>query len=206
MDKMIENYIKENVFPLYSKNDPSHSLIHVNEVIDYSLKMGKKYNLKEEILYIISAYHDVGVSINRDIHEVISAECFKNDEFWKEKLSYDERKMIYEAIIDHRASKQKKPRNIYGKIVATADRQFDCFESAVKRTYIYLRNKYKNKNINEIYELIYRDFENRYGKNGYVKVYINQDEFEKKIKSIKLLLLDKREFIEQIKNIIDNRS
>ena len=74
MNKEIENYINSKVLPLYENNDESHSLSHINNVINYSLQLGKKYNLKEDILYIISAYHDVGVFKDRDIHEIISAE------------------------------------------------------------------------------------------------------------------------------------
>ncbi len=86
---------------------------------------------------------------------------------------------------------KRNPRSIYGKIVATADRQFDCFEDAVKRTYTYLISKKsrKKKNIDEIYELIYKDFNNRYGKEGYVKVYANEEEFEKKLKPIKRIVI-----------------
>ena len=84
---------------------------------------------------------------------------------------------------------KRNPRSIYGKIVATADRQFDCFEDAVKRTYTYLISKNQEKNIDEIYELIYKDFNNRYGKEGYVKVYANEEEFEKKLKPIKRIVI-----------------
>ena len=204
MNKEIENYINSKVLPLYEKNDESHSLSHINCVINYSLQLGKKYNLNEDMLYTISAYHDVGVFKDRSVHEIISAEYFYKDKFWKNKFSEEERKIIYEAILDHRASSKRNPRSIYGKIVATADRQFDCFEDAVKRTYGYLVSKNKEKSINEIYELIYRDFNNRYGNEGYVKVYVNKEEFEKQLKPIKELLLDKNKFIEKVKMILNN--
>lgn len=203
MNKEIENYINSKVLPLYEKNDESHSLSHINNVINYSLQLGEKYNLNEDMLYTISAYHDVGVFKDRDIHEIISAEYFYKDKFWENKFSEEERKIIYEAILDHRASSKRNPRSIYGKIVATADRQFDCFEDAIKRTYAYLISKNKEKNFNEIYELIYRDFNNRYGKEGYVKVYANKEEFEKQLKPIKELLLDKNKFIEKVKIILN---
>ena len=205
MNKEIENYINSKVLPLYENNDESHSLSHINNVINYSLQLGKKYNLNEDILYTISAYHDVGVFKDRDIHEKISAEYFYKDKFWENNFSEEERKIIYEAILDHRASSKRNPRSIYGKNVATADRQFDCFEDAVKRTYTYLISKNQEKNIDEIYELIYKDFNNRYGKEGYVKVYANEEEFEKKLKPIKELLLDKKKFIRKVKIILNNR-
>ena len=116
--------------------------------------------------------------------------------------SKKERKLIYDAIIDHRASSRKVPRSIYGRIVATADRQFDSFESAVKRTYLYLISKFNNITMNEIYELIYNDFNNRYGKYGYVKVFFNENLFQKELQPIKELLLDKNKFIEKIKIIL----
>ena len=202
MNSEIENYINNNIIPLYKDNDASHSISHVNDVIKNSLQLGKKYNLREDLLYIISAYHDVGVRQDRDAHEVISAEFFYKDKFWEDILSKKERKLIYDAIIDHRASSRKVPRSIYGRIVATADRQFDSFESAVKRTYLYLISKFNNITMNEIYELIYNDFNNRYGKYGYVKVFFNEDLFQKELQPIKELLLDKNKFIEKIKIIL----
>ena len=203
MNSEIENYINNNIIPLYKENDVSHSISHVNDVIKNSLQLGKKYNLREDLLYIISAYHDVGARQDRDTHEVISAEFFYNDKFWEGILSKKERKLIYDAIIDHRASSRKVPRSIYGRVVATADRQFDSFESAVKRTYLYLMNKFNNKTMNEIYELIYNDFNNRYGKYGYVKVFFNVNLFQKELQPIKELLLNKNKFIEKIKTILE---
>ena len=56
--------------------------------------------------------------------------------------------------------------------------------------------------MNEIYELIYNDFNNRYGKYGYVKVFFNENLFQKELQPIKELLLDKNKFIEKIKIIL----
>ena len=42
-------------------------------------------------------------------------------------------------------------------------------------------------------------------KEGYVKVYANEEEFEKKLKPIKELLLDKKKFIRKVKIILNNR-
>lgn len=41
MNKEIENYINSKVLPLYENNDESHSLSHINNVINYSLQLGK---------------------------------------------------------------------------------------------------------------------------------------------------------------------
>ena len=205
MNKEIKNYINNNILPLYENNDESHSLSHINNVINYSLQLGKEYNLDEDILYTISVYHDIGVSKNRNMHEIISADYFYKDKFLKSKFSEEERQIIYEAILDHRASGKSEPRSIYGKIVATADRQFESFEVALERTYKYLASNYPEKSIEEICDLIYKDFNNRYGKCGYVKVYANEEEFTKKLKPIKKLLLNKNKFIEKTKIVLNNR-
>ena len=205
MNEEIKSYIDDNILPLYENNDESHSLSHINNVINYSLQLGEKFNLNEDILYTISAYHDVGVFKNRNMHEVISADYFYKDKFLKNKFSEEERQIIYEAILDHRASSKRNPRSIYGKIVATADRQFKSFEVALERTYRYLVSNYPEKSIEEICDLIYKDFNNRYGKCGYVKVYANEEEFTKKLKPIKKLLLDKNKFIEKTKIVLNNR-
>lgn len=71
------------------------------------------------MVYTIASYHDIGHHVNPKIHEIVSAEIMYNDNMLKEFFNDEERKIIKEAIEDHRASSNHEPRNIYGKIVST---------------------------------------------------------------------------------------
>ena len=115
-DKLKE-YIEENIFPEYSKNEPAHNIDHIKYVINRSFKFADTIpNINYDMVYTIASYHDIGHHVNPKIHEIVSAEIMYNDNMLKEFFNDEERKIIKEAIEDHRASSNHEPRNIYGKI------------------------------------------------------------------------------------------
>ena len=73
------------------------------------------------------------------------------DEFIKEKFTATERKIMVEAVYDHRASLEYEPRSIYGKIVSSADRNIDI-ETPLKRTYAYRLKHFPKATLDEIIE------------------------------------------------------
>lgn len=202
MDEDLVNYIENNIFPLYEKNDKGHGLEHINNVIKRSLELADNYDINRNIIYAISAYHDLGVNENRDKHEIISAKMFEQDKNMQKYFSDEDRKIIKEAIEDHRASSKKEPRNLYGKIVATADRTVFSSEDIIKRSYYFAKKNYLNKSQDDLINIVYNELNKRYGKNGYVKAYVKVNEFEKSCEEIRNLLLDKKKFVKKIKKII----
>lgn len=81
-------YIKENIFPIYSKNDKGHNMEHINQVISRSLEFSKSYNVDDKLCYIAAAYHDLGHHIDKDTHEKISSDMFLSDEFMREFFKF----------------------------------------------------------------------------------------------------------------------
>ena len=69
--------------------------------------------------------HDIGDHIDRDNHEIVSAKIMMEDEKLDEFFNADEKEIIKQVIEDHRASKGKIPRSIYGKILASADKNVE---------------------------------------------------------------------------------
>lgn len=118
----LKEYIEENILPLYDKNEEGHGINHIKTVIERSLKFAKEQNANLDMSYVVAAYHDLGHPIDRKTHEIISAQIFSKDEQMKNFFSDEQRKVIKEAIEDHRASSDHRPRSIYGRIVSTADR------------------------------------------------------------------------------------
>ena len=86
------------------------------------------------MLYTVAAFHDLAHYINKDKHEVLSAQIFYENEKMTEFFSPEERLLMKEAIIDHRASLEYIPRNDYGKILSSADRSTDISE-LLRRTH-----------------------------------------------------------------------
>ena len=121
INNKLKQYIEENVFPEYKKNDQGHDLEHIKYVINRSIKFADTIpDINYDIVYTVASYHDIGHHINPKLHEIISAEIMYKDDNLKEYFSDEERLIIKEAIEDHRASSDHEPRSIYGKIVSTA--------------------------------------------------------------------------------------
>ncbi len=120
----LKDYITEYIFPEYSKNDGGHNLAHILEVIRRSFALNDtfKLGLDDNMIYAIASCHDWGKYENHEIHNLIAARNFMNDEGMKRFFSDSEREIIKEAIEDHRSSKEDEPRSIYGKLISSADR------------------------------------------------------------------------------------
>lgn len=124
MNQELKQYIKNNIFPMYDRYY-SHGMLHINHVIDNCLMLSEYYNLDSNKAYTIAAYHDVGLSVNRNNHEKESGKIFIKDQQIKKYFSDVEIEEMKEAIEDHRGSRKEPPRNMYGKILSDSDRDFD---------------------------------------------------------------------------------
>ncbi len=196
------NYIENEIFPKYDLNEASHGINHILKVINKSLNISKNYDVDLDIVYTVAAYHDIGHHIDKDNHEKISAELMSQDKILKQFLSEDKIEIVKIAIEDHRASSGKEPRNIYGKIISAADKNMSI-EEAITRTYLYSKKHYPQFTNQEILDEIYRHIEDKFGENGYAKVYIKDESFENFKKETIELLKDKNKFFERVKLIID---
>ena len=112
MNSKLIKYIEDKIFPIYNKNEEGHGINHIDTVIRKSLEIAKDYDVDINMVYTIAAYHDLGHHVDRKKHEIISAEMFMEDEEMKKWFSDEKRKIIKEAIEDHRASCNHEPRSI----------------------------------------------------------------------------------------------
>lgn len=135
-EELVE-YIENEILPLYDRNEEGHGRKHIKTVIRRSIELSKKYDVNLDMIYAIASYHDIGHYIDRKKHEIISAEIFMKDEKVKKWFSEEQRNIIKEAIEDHRASSNHKPRSIYGMIISTADRTIINIDDTIKRAYSY---------------------------------------------------------------------
>ncbi len=202
LNKELVKYIEDEIFPLYKRNEEGHGIKHIKTVIERSLKFAKKYDVDLNIAYTVAAYHDIGHYIDRKRHEIISAEIFMKDENTKRWFTDEERNIIKEAIEDHRASSNHKPRTIYGMIVSTADRTIIDIDNTIKRTYTYGKRNYIGLSEDEQIERVYQHLTEKYGEKGYAKVYLEDKEFDEAIKKLRQELSDKEKFILRVKKVI----
>lgn len=154
------------------------------------------------MIYTIASYHDLGHYIDRNTHEIISAKMFMQDEKIKRWFTNEQRNIIKEAIEDHRASSNHEPRTIYGKIISTADRTIIDIDNTIKRSYSYGKRNYINLSEEEQIERVHRHLTEKYGENGYAKVYLEDKEFEDALNKLREALSNKTEFIKRVKKVI----
>lgn len=203
LNNELKEYIENNIFPLYSRNEEGHGISHIKDVIKRSLNISKDYDVDINLVYTIASYHDLGHYIDRKTHEIISAKMFMKDENMKGFFSDEERKIIKEAIEDHRTSSDHEPRSIYGKIVSTADRTLLDIETPIKRTYSYEHILHPNFTKEEKIEDAYNHINNKFGRNGYAKIYLKDPEYDESLEKLRKALDDKEEFIKKIYEIVD---
>lgn len=100
-----------------------------------------------------------------------------------------------EAVHDHRASLNSEPRNIYGKIVSSADRNTSV-EAVLKRTYDYRVKHSQNLNLDEIIEDSRKHIINKFSSKGYAteKIYFEDPEYKSFLEKISKLSEKKEKF------------
>ena len=209
INKELKKYIKKKILPKYTLNDEGHNIKHINYVIKRSIKFSKYVsNIDKEIVYTVATYHDLGYYKNPKNHEKIAAELFKNDNNIKKFFTEEEINLIIEAIEDHRASKGIEPRNVYGKIIASADKNVSV-DDIIKRTYNYII-KYDDidkNNFDTIFDKIKKHIKEKYGKKGYAtnNIFFKDKKYDKYLKKIDNLLSDDKKFNKSIKKIINKK-
>lgn len=157
-------------------------------VIKRAIKFAQQLHCDLSIIYVAAAFHDIGHYIDSSKHEKISAQIFSENEQMKKFFCAEERKIIFEAIEDHRASNNISPRSIYGEILSTADRTVSV-KKAILRSIQY--NIDKNKGLiekNEIANNVKVYLNKKYGKGGYAKGFINDRRFNSFTKKMKYLI------------------
>ena len=196
IDKNLKDYIENNIFPSYKRNDSGHNWDHIKYVISKSIRFANEVdNIDYDMVYTIAAYHDIGHYIDAKNHEKVSSKMLLADKnLWK-FFTEDEIKIMSEAVYDHRASLEGEPRSIYGKIVSSADRN-TLVEVALKRTYAYRVEHNPHDSLDEIIEESRQHIINKIGRKWYAteKVYFEDLDYKKFLEDLTALAEDKEKF------------
>lgn len=124
MNEDLVSYIEQTIFPKYEKYY-SHGMLHVSHVIKNMLMLAEYYGLDKNMAYVIAAYHDIGLNIDRNNHEYESGKILNEDKELRKYFDDEQIKIMKEAVEDHRGSRKERPRNFYGECVSDSDRDFD---------------------------------------------------------------------------------
>ncbi len=203
LNEKLRVYIENNVFPQYNKNDKSHKIDHINYVINRCFELSKNKDIDINMLYVIAAYHDIGYHIDFKNHEFISAQIMYEDENLKKFFDDHQLQIMKEAIEDHRASLDREPRSIYGKLVSSADRNINVDDS-LKRIYLYSVEHFNELNEDETIEECYKHTLKKFDKGGYVKFFFKDEKYEDYLNELRHILDNKEEFKSRLKKIISS--
>lgn len=204
----LKKYIEDKVLTQYDINNiGGHGKEHIIDVMQRSFELIKEFNLEVDanMVYVIAAYHDIGYKENKDEHEKVSSEKFLEDEEIKKFFNEEQIQIISEAIVDHRASLEYEARNIYGKIVSSADREISV-ENMLKRSFLYQSDKHKDENPStmQVIEYSFKKLSSKFGKDGYAKMYYPDKKYKDYLNEMQELLENKEKFVERELKIYEN--
>ena len=187
----IMEFVERQILPRYNAFGESHGLRHVTRVIKNSLRLADVTGADIDMVYVIAAYHDLGMEGPRAIHHLTSGKILMADARLKKWFNADQLKVMKEAVEDQRASSSRQPRSIYGKIVAEADRDIDVHEIFL-RAIQYGKENDPDKTVEEHWERFAQHMDEKYSNNGYIKLWIPNSPNEKALKELRNIIEDKK--------------
>lgn len=187
----IMEFVERQILPRYNAFGESHGLRHVTRVIKNSLRLADVTGADIDMVYVIAAYHDLGMEGPRAIHHLTSGKILMADARLKKWFNADQLKVMKEAVEDHRASSSRQPRSIYGKIMAEADRDIDVHEIFL-RAIQYGKENDPDKTVEEHWERFAQHMDEKYSNNGYIKLWIPNSPNEKALKELRNIIEDKK--------------
>lgn len=176
-------YITRHVLPVYARFDAAHRTEHVQKVIAESLAMAPRFEVLPDMVYTIAAYHDIGLVEGRERHHEVSGTMLRRDSQLRKWFSLEQIETMAQAAEDHRASAQRPPRSIYGRIVAEADRDI-CLETIVRRTVQYGLTHYPELGREGQIERALLHLKEKYSRSGYLRLWIPGGPNEKALEEV----------------------
>ena len=184
-------FVEQNILPQYANFDKAHGLSHVMAVIRRSIDLVRSTGADINMVYVVAAYHDLGLSGPRAVHHITSGKILAADMRLRRWFSDEQIKIMKEAVEDHRASASRQPRSIYGKIVAEADRCLEP-ETVIRRTVQFGLSNYPGLDREGQWQRMKKHVAEKYSVNGYIKLWIQGSENERQLNTLRQLIADER--------------
>lgn len=203
MRKQLIQYLDKHILPIYQAFDPAHRIDHVEKVIQQSLDIASSYDVNLDMVYTIACFHDIGMQFGREDHHLTGGLFLYQQEKLKEFFTEDERIIMKEAVEDHRASNKQEPRTLYGKIIAEADRDISL-EIVLRRTVQFGLKHYPHITKEEHVQRAYQHILEKYGPEGYLKLWLETKKNKEGLKEIHDLLKQKEVMQMKIETLYEN--
>lgn len=208
MNKELKEYIRLQIKPLYKQFDKGHNISHFNFVTSNCVNYGKKlisqgFDIDLDIAYVVGAFHDIGIIKGRENHALCSGEFVRNDAVLKKFYNEKTIEMIAQAVEDHSSHLTYEPRNIYGKIVADADRNNSVYLVFSRPIKYGLKNEPKSWTKQQHLERAYKFVQQKFGENGYVKYWLDINDTKKEQHAVWELLNNKEKCFAYMSGLFD---
>lgn len=199
-DGDLRQFIEDEILPRYKSFGRSHGLEHVRRVIANSLELATGLNdgtipnssapVDLDMVYVIAAYHDLGMIGPRETHEIAGGKILSEDERLRKWFTASQIQTMKEAVEDHRASADHAPRSIYGAIVAEADRDLEP-EVVFTRAIEYGLEHYPELDEEGQWQRFARHMDEKYGPEGYLKLWIPGSPNERHLRELHSIITDR---------------
>lgn len=182
-------YIECEILPRYEAFDAAHRTDHARTVIEQSLALAAHYDVDLDMVRTVAAYHDLGLADGREFHHLRSGELLAADSSLPRWFSAQQIVVMREAVEDHRASSDREPRSIYGRIVAEADRCIDP-ETVLRRTVQYGLERFPALDREGQYARCREHLLRKYAEGGYLRLWIPFSDNARRLEELRTLIRD----------------
>ena len=196
MDPSLKAYIESEILPRYTHFDKAHQLDHIETVIRQSAALAdmlaaQGVEVDRDMVYVIAAYHDLGIVNGRENHHTDSGKILIADPVLPDYFTPEQLQTMKEAVEDHRASAKTAPRSLYGRIVAEADRQIDP-RTIVVRTVQYGLEHYPELDKAGHMARAKAHLAEKYGEGGYLKLWFKESDNARKLAELRTMMADEQ--------------
>ena len=188
-------YVEHEILPRYEHFDAAHQRNHADEVIERSLALAEHYEVDNDMVYTIAAYHDTGLCEGRDTHHLVSGRIIREDKKLRDWFTEDQIETMAQAAEDHRASSGHEPRSIYGKIVAEADRLISP-KKVIRRTIQFTQDHFPHYDNEQQFQRFREHLMEKYSDTGYLKLWLPESENAPRLEELRKIIRDEHKMRE----------
>ena len=196
LNPALKSYVEAEILPRYDYFDRAHQRDHIDTVIAQSAALAdllerQGVTVDRDMVYVIAAYHDLGVVNGREHHHTDSGKILMADPVLKHFFTEEQLVTMKEAVEDHRASATQSPRSLYGRLVAEADRQIEP-RTIVLRTVQYELEHYPQLDKAGHLARAEAHLKEKYGEGGYLKLWFPDSDNARRLAELRRLIADKQ--------------
>ena len=185
-------FVETQILPRYASFDRAHNLEHVTRVIRRALELAGQTGADVDMVYVVAAYHDLGMSGPRAVHHLTGGRILADDRRLRRWFSEDQVRIMREAVEDHRASASRAPRSIYGRIVAEADRDLSP-EVVFRRTVQFGLANYPDKDREGHWARFCEHMSSKYAASGYIRLWVPGSPNERQLSVLRGIIADPKQ-------------